>query len=407
MKTPVANPFPIIDHRMQIGGRAVSDWAAEIGTPCFLYDASRVRQRIVALRDALPNSVRLHYAIKANPLPSLVKLLSERLDGLDIASQGELELAMTSIDAARRERISFAGPGKTRKELEAAIHAGVVLHLESLEQIRLANEISEALHCRAKVALRINPDFRIKASGMQMGGGPQVFGIDAEQVDDAFLALRNSALEFIGLHIFAGSQNLNTESLCQAQQQTFELAVRLAPRAPGTIRHLNIGGGFGIPYFAGDTALDLGRIGDNLKGLIAQHRAALPEAGIILELGRYLVGEAGIYVSRVIDKKTSRGQLYLITDGGMHHHLAASGNLGQAIPRNFPIRIADRADCAATQTTTVCGCLCTPIDTLARACELPDAEIGDLIVVLQSGAYARSASPGGFLSHPAAAEKLV
>jgi diaminopimelate decarboxylase len=304
-------------------------------------------------------------------------------------------------------RISFAGPGKTDEELSRAVAAGITLNVESPGEMRRAAAAGRRLGLTPRVAVRVNPDFELKGSGMQMGGGPKAFGIDAETVPDVLAELAGLGLDFQGFHIFGGSQNLNAEILADIQEKTVDLALRLAGHAPSPPQMVNIGGGFGIPYFPGDLPLDLAAVGANLARLMPRIEAALPQARVIVELGRYLVGEAGLYVCRVVDVKDSRGKRFLVTDGGLHHQLAASGNFGQVVRRNYPLAIANRAGLPVEGSAEVVGCLCTPIDVLGRAAELPAAEAGDLVVVFQSGAYGKTASPTDFLSHPAPAEILV
>jgi diaminopimelate decarboxylase len=257
------------------------------------------------------------------------------------------------------------------------------------------------------VAVRVNPDFELKGSGMKMGGGPKQFGVDVEGVPALLRRIADAGLSFEGFHLFAGSQNLRPESICEAQQKSFELALRLAEQVPSPVRFLNLGGGFGIPYFPGEQPLDLRPIGDNLAALVERARGELPEAAIVIELGRYLVGEAGLYVCRVVDRKVSRGQVFLVTDGGLHHHLSASGNFGQVVRKNYPAAIGNRMDGDAKEIASIVGPLCTPLDLLADRMELPVAVEGDLAVIFQSGAYGASASPQGFLGHPACIEVLV
>jgi diaminopimelate decarboxylase len=221
-------------------------------------------------------------------------------------------------------------------------------------------------------------------------------------------ALAESDLELLGFHVFAGSQNLNAEILCEAQRATVALALRLADAAPEPISYLNVGGGFGIPYFEGDRPLDLAPIGDNLAGLLDDAiRPNLPDARVVVELGRYIVGECGFYVTRIVDRKRSRDKTFLIVDGGLHHQLAASGNFGQVIRRNYPVAIAAPAGAGDDETVSVVGCLCTPLDLLADEVTLPKAEIGDLVVIFQAGAYGLTASPTAFLGHPPPEEVLV
>ncbi len=308
------------------------------------------------------------------------------------------------------ERVSFAGPGKTEAEIEKAVAAGVTIEMESATEVDRVVKIGDRLGFRPRVALRVNPDFRVKGSGMRMGGGPQQFGVDVEQVPHLLARLVAADVDFLGFHVFAGSQNLDAAILGEAQRRTVDLIVALAERLPSPIRYVNLGGGFGIPYFAKDIPVDLDAIGANLAELMATRIAAcLPEAAVVVELGRYLVGECGVYVTRVVDRKHSRGRDYLVVDGGMHHQLAASGNFGQVIRRNYPIAVGNRMDePAAGPPVTVVGCLCTPpLDLLGDEVALPPADIGDLIVLFQAGAYGLTASPTAFLGHPHPAEVLV
>ena len=379
--------------------------AREETTPLYLYDRAVVDAQIQRVRDALPERVHLHYAIKANPMPELVSHIAAQVDGLDVASLGELQIAMQS--GMHHANISFAGPGKRDEELNLAIETGIVIHCESPGELDRIARIGAELGVAPRVALRVNPDFELKTSGMKMSGGPKPFGIDAEQVPAVLARMAELDVQFIGFHIFSGSQNLRPESIIEAQNASFELAAKLAEVAPGPVQILNIGGGFGIPYFPGEEWLDLAPIGANLHEQLAQLPAILREAEIVVELGRYLVGPAGLYVCRVIDRKVSRGLVYLVTDGGLHHHLAASGNFGQVIRKNYPVAIANRMDSTERETVSIVGPLCTPLDLLADRMELPQAEPGDLVVIYQSGAYGYSASPRAFLSHPDATERLI
>jgi diaminopimelate decarboxylase len=392
--------FPVLDGCLAVGGKPVAELAERAGTPFFAYDRGMIEARVRQLRRLMPESLRLHYAIKANPFPPVLELLAGLVDGFDVASAGELRLALAA--GMPGTAISFAGPGKRAAEIAAAAQAGAVLHLESVREMRLA----AALPDRPKVALRVNPNFASKGAGQRMGGGAQPFGIDAEQVPAVLRELATLPLEFVGFHLFAGAQNLRAEAIIEQQAQLVNLAIMLAP-APAAVRHLNIGGGFGIPYFPNETALDLAAVARGLEQTMTRAKAALPAAAVILELGRYLVGEAGVYVARVLDRKESRGQVFLVVDGGLNHHLAASGNLGQVIRRNFPVAIANRMATPAAETASVVGCLCTPLDLLADKVALPRAEPGDLVAIFQSGAYGPSASPVNFLGHPPAAELLV
>ncbi len=398
--------FPVVAGELQVGGIPLSRLAARVGrTPFYAYDRRLLSRRVAELRQALPAAVKLHYAMKANPLPALVGHMAGLVDGIDVASAGELKVALDA--GADPREISFAGPGKQIGELRQAVAAGILVNIESFREVGLLAEISAELTLPARVAVRVNPDFELKNSGMKMGGGPKQFGVDAEQVPALLAAIGAAGLAFEGFHLFAGSQNLRAEAIVEAQQKSFELALRLAGAAPGPVRFLNLGGGFGIPYFPGESRLDLAPVGANLATLAERAATALPEAALVIELGRYLVGEAGIYVARVVDRKISRRQVFLVTDGGLHHHLSASGNFGQVLRKNYPAAVGNRMGEGALETASVVGPLCTPLDLLADRLELPAAQPGDLVVVFQSGAYGASASPQAFLGHPAVVEVLV
>ncbi|WP_394756037.1 pyridoxal-dependent decarboxylase, exosortase A system-associated [Rhodoferax sp.] len=398
--------FALHEGELLVGGERLTQLAARVGqTPFYAYDRALLRTRVQQLRRVLPAAVKLHYAMKANPMPALVGLMAGLVDGIDVASAGELKVALDA--GARPLDISFAGPGKREAELRQAVASRVLVNIESFREVTTLQSICSDLGLPARVAVRVNPDFELKGSGMKMGGGAKPFGVDVEQIPALLDRIGRAGLAFEGFHLFAGSQNLRAESICEAQQKAYELALRLAPSAPAPVRVLNLGGGFGIPYFPGEQRLDLTPIGDNLARLAQRARIELPDATLVIELGRYLVGEAGVYVARIVDRKVSRGQVYLVVDGGLHHHLSASGNFGQVIRKNYPVTIGNKADSLEMETVSVVGPLCTPLDLLADRMTLPVAQVDDLVVVFQSGAYGASASPQGFLSHPACLEVLV
>ena len=398
--------WPVVDDCLMVGGIPLTRLAQRAGrSPFYAYDRALLTERVGLLRQHLPAQIKLHYAIKANPMPAVVGHMARLVEGLDVASGRELNVA---LDAGMDPReISFAGPGKSEGELAQAIAAGILINVESPREIAMLGRLSYDMNLPARVAVRVNPDFELKSSGMKMGGGPKQFGIDAECVPDALKEIGQRGLAFEGFHIFSGSQNLKADAICETQRKTLDLAIRLAHSAPAAVRVLNIGGGFGIPYFPGERSLDLGPIGENLHAIAADAKLALPDASIVVELGRYLVGEAGIYVCRVIDRKVSRGEVFLVTDGGLHHHLAASGNFGQVIRKNYPVIIGNKVHGSRRESASVVGPLCTPLDLLADRMDLAEAQPGDLVVIFQSGAYGATASPQGFLSHPPPLEVLI
>ena len=398
--------FPNANGEWRVGGIPLEQLALRVGqTPFYAYDRQTLTQRSQQLRQQMPGGLKIYYALKANPMPAVVQHLASLTDGFDIASGGELKTALDS--GMPPTHISFAGPGKSRAELQQAIAAGVTVNIESARELQTIDQLCTQTGLTAKLAVRLNPAFELKSAGLKMGGGPKPFGIDAEQAPAILRRIHNLGLEFQGLHIYSGSQNLNPAAIIAAQQNCLQLALDLSADCPTPIRALNIGGGFGVPYFPGEQALDVTAIGAALDAAIADFRQQLPETEVVIELGRYLVAEAGLYVTRIVDKKISRGQIFLVTDGGLHQHLAASGNFGQVIRKNYPVSIVSPQPAQHTETVSIVGPLCTPLDILAANMTLPKAEIGDLVVIRQSGAYGYTASPQRFLSMPPAVEVLV
>ena len=400
---PIPPEFAGQQGMLTIGGRAADDLVAEAGSPCFVYDPAIVAARVARFRAALPG-VDLQYAMKANPFPPLLAAIAPLVDGIDVASAGELALALTAKAAAS---ISFAGPGKRDAELEAAIAAGATLNVESANEARRALAIGDRLGRTPRLAVRVNPDLELKGSGMKMGGRPSPFGIDAEQAADVVRLIVAGGADWRGFHIFAGSQALDVAAIIETQAATLALAARLAEEAGAAPPLVNLGGGFGVPYFAGDVAVDVERIGAALAEALATRAAILADARFAIELGRWLVAEAGVYLTRVVDRKESRGETFLVVDGGLHHQLAASGNFGTVVRRNYPLAVVGRMGEAASEEVSVVGCLCTPLDRLGARVALPPAAPGDVIAIFLAGAYGVTASPAAFLGHPPAAELMV
>ncbi len=393
------------DGMLLIGGRRADRLAAAAGdTPLFVYDLSRIMAQIARFRAAF-GDVHLHYAIKANSYLPLLKQVASEVDGLDVASGGELALALEA--GANPDAISFAGPGKRDAELEQAVSAGVTLNCESEGEADRALAIGARLGRPPRLAVRVNPPFEIKGSGMRMGGGAKPFGVDSDRVPDLVRRLLDGGADWRGFHIFAGSQALDAGALIEAQRATVALAGELADAVGETPPLVNLGGGFGIPYFHGERPLDLEAVAASLSATLASRPAGLDGTRFAIELGRWLVGEAGVYLTRILDRKTSHGRTFLVTDGGMHHQLAASGNFGQVVRRNYPVAIASRFGAEAEEEVSIVGCLCTPLDRLGDDVMAPRAGPGDLVAVFLAGAYGLSASPQAFLAQQPARELLV
>jgi len=391
--------------RLVLAGRTATEWIDLAGaTPLFVYDFSIVAARIGRLRSALPNGIDIHYAIKANPFAPLVREIAPLVDGLDVASAGELRQALDVKPAAA---ISFAGPGKRDAELEGAILAGATLNVESEGEAARALAIGNRTGVTPRLAVRVNPDLELRGSGMRMGGRASPFGVDAGRAAALARTILAAGANWRGWHIFAGSQSLDTAAIIETQAATLALAARLAEEVGAPPPLVNLGGGFGIPYFPGDGPVDVEAIGTALAAALALRAAPLVDSCFAVELGRWLVGEAGVYLTRIIDRKESHGETFLVVDGGLHHQLAASGNFGTVVRRNYPIALADRLEAPASEPVTVVGCLCTPLDRLADKVALPEARPGDVIALFLAGAYGLSASPGAFLSHPVPVQILA
>jgi diaminopimelate decarboxylase len=404
---PIPPWFAAEEGMLLIGGCGAASLVDEAGdTPLFVYDMGIIEATVRRLREAMPPSLAIHYAIKANPHAPLLARMASLVDGFDIASGGELAMALAAGMAA--EHISFAGPGKRDDELEAAIAAGVTVNLESGQEAERALAIAARIGKAARLAVRVNPDFDLRGSGMRMGGGARPFGIDADRAAGLARHVIGSGADWRGWHIFAGSQALDPMAIIETQAATIALAARLSEEAGATPPLVNLGGGFGIPYFPGDERLDIRPIGVALSEALEQRPAILAGSAFAIELGRWLVGEAGVYLTRIVDIKQSQGETFIVVDGGLHHQLAASGNFGTVVRRNYPVAIANRFGREPSgEEATVVGCLCTPIDRLADKVALPEAHVGDLIAIFLAGAYGASASPTAFLGHPAPLEMLV
>lgn len=394
------------DGMLLIGGERADRLADRAGdTPLFVYDLGIARSRVDGLRAAMPPALSIHYAIKANSHPAVLAGMKDIVDGFDVASAGELEKAL--VAGMRADHISFAGPGKRDRELEAAIRVGATLNAESEGEVGRALAIGDRIGITPRIAVRVNPDFDLKGSGMRMGGGAKPFGVDAERVPALVRHIMGAGGDWRGFHIFAGSQALDAEAIADTQAQTIALAGQLSEAAGAAPALVNIGGGLGVPYFPGDSAVDIALVGERLAASLDARGSSLTDTIFAMELGRYLIAECGVYLTRIVDRKVSHGEPFLVTDGGLHHQLAASGNFGTVIRRNYPIAIAGKFDCAAEEVAHVVGCLCTPLDRLGDAVQLPRADVGDLVALFMAGAYGASASPAAFLGHPAATEIVL
>jgi len=403
----VLSKFKQQDGELLIGGIAISEIVNEHATPLYIYDKEILKWRHRILRDALPKDLRIYYAVKANPNKEIIRELASLYDGLDIASKGEMVKAIEAGVAP--DKMSFAGPGKSIDELYFAIEKGIAtISVECEREIDHIKAICRDLQKETKILIRVNPDFELSRSGMKMGGGPKQFGIDSERVPETIRKLQGDEwIKFEGIHIFAGSQNLQAQAILEAFSKIFDYCQNLSAAIDVPLKTVNLGGGFGIPYFAHDSELDVETVGKGLQKLLDDYRDHFIGTQFRIELGRYIVGECGLYVAKILYRKVSRGQVFLILDGGLHHHLAASGNFGQSVVRRpFPLTVVNRLN-NPLEKVNVVGPLCTPLDTFGMQVFMPKADEGDFVAVMTSGAYGFSASPLGFLSHQYPMEVII
>ncbi len=370
----------------------------EYGSPLYLYDMGQFRSNIDRLRENLFPESGLFFSMKANPLSEFCSIACKKNCGIEIASGGELELALDSGVASGN--IVFTGPGKTEGELLKSIEAQIyMIHAESLREIRIINQLAEKKNRNVPIALRINPNGITSTGKVQMSGTASQFGIEETELVDSLFEEINSLknINLSGVHIYMGTSILNAEEICRNTEYSIRLATELSSKYAFKIRYLNVGGGFGIPYFHGEKALDLTALRNGMALIKEKYQEQLRETKIFFESGRYLLADCGLFLVRVLYRKESRGNTYLVCDGGANFH-AASAFLGRFVRGNFPMYVLGKK--GAEKEFYVTGPSCTPTDLLGQKVMLPsDADEGDIIVIEKSGAYGLTYSPYGFLSH--------
>jgi diaminopimelate decarboxylase len=382
--------------------------ADKYGTPFYLYDLNVIKKKIQNIKQEFDEAIELFYAVKANSNLEILKEIHNDIDGLDISSLGEMDQSL--LAGYDPGCMSFAGPGKTRLELREAIRRKIgIISVESLRELQDIRQISSSEGHRADIALRLNPRFSTKEFAIKMGGKSSQFGIDEE---DVFAAIdhihRNEAVfNLIGIHVYAGTQCMDEEAIARNMDNTLEIAANLQSSFGLECRWINLGGGFGVSYYEENREINLNALARLINQSIKRYMASTgTRPRFILELGRYLVADAGIYVTRVVSEKESRGEKYFILDGGMNHHLAASGNLGAVIRKNYLVKNLSRPQ-ASSQTCNLVGPLCTPLDLMGRNVSIESPRLGDVIGIKNSGSYAFTASPLFFLGHETPMELLL
>jgi diaminopimelate decarboxylase len=394
---------------MHVGGVAVSALADLVRTPYYVYDGDAVIAKVREVRAALGPETDLYFSIKANPSLGICQLMAREGVGAELASIGELHLARKAGFPARKA--IFAGPGKTREELEQAVSWGIEsVNVESAGEIARLAAIAAGLDRPVRACLRINPREQVKGAQMRMGGGHTQFGIDEELVPEVIERYReHTHLRLVGLHVYVGSQIADVSALIAHCHRVVDLALDVAERLGRPLEAIDLGGGFAVPYFEGSPEFDLSAFAASYRDVVARCRRSphLARARLIIELGRYLVAESGLYVARVVDVKVSRGVTYVVADGGMNHHITATGNFGQVFRKPYPVAVLNRLNEACDTPVSFVGPCCTPLDTIGQGIPAPKVEVGDLLGIFYSGAYGYSASSLGFLSHPTPAEVMV
>ena len=392
--------------QLLIGGTLAEELVAEAGgTPLFVYDNNIVGAQIARFKGAMADGIALHYSVTANPYEPLLEFLGRYVDGFRIVSLGELKRLQHAQLAGIP--MNFAGPGKLDVELEAAVTAGATISVESEGEAARAIRAAEKVGIQPRISVRVTPPFSIEAGCVTLVPAASPFGVDAERVPSLVQGLVEAGVDWRGLHMFAGSQCLDAEALAEVHRVTVAHAGEIADAIGVPIPELNLGSGFDIACRPGDAPLDIDRVAMALNQTLCTAPSLLATTRFTIELGRWLVGECGVYLTRVLDRTESCGQTFLTTDGGGHHLIGATGSLGERGMANFPIAVANRFGQPAEEEVTVTGCLCTPFDMLGDQVSLPRAEVGDLIAVFCAGAYGLSASPQAWESRPLAREMLV
>jgi diaminopimelate decarboxylase len=394
------------DGQLLIGGVAAEELVAEAGgTPLFVYDNNIVGAQIAALKAAMPDGLAIYYSVSANPYEPLLNFIGRYVDGFRVVSRGELEHLKRAGLAGIG--MTFAGPGKRDDELELGITAGATISVESEGEAERAIQAGERVAVVPKLAVRVNPPFSIDGRAFALGARPTPFGIDAERVPSLVRNLLDAGVDWRGLHIFAAAQSLQEDALIEAHKAIISSAGEISRELDLPLPELNLGGGFDVPYFAGERPIDLYHLAKALHETLCDGPELLATTRLSLELGRWLVAECGVYLTRILDRNESCGETFLTTDGGGHHLLGATGCLLERGRGNFPLAVANRFEAPADEQVTVTGCLATPHDVFGDEIMLPRSEPGDLIAVFCAGAYGLSASPQAWESRPLAREVLV
>lgn len=392
---------------LELGGLPVTQIAGEFGTPLYIYDGDLLRSRYEDVREAFP-SFEILYSMKANPSLALLGLIKSLGAGAEIASGGELFLAReVGFDPLD---VVFAGPGKTDSELEDAIVSGIfAVNVESFRELERVAHISRLVGVPARVSLRINTSSGLTQSGTgsagplheQMAGGPSKFGIDEEKLDRLAASWDRRTTEIVGIHIYTASQILSPDEVIANAERTAAAARHVEEITGAALMSIDFGGGLGVPHYQEERELDLPALGERIEHVFEPF--ARRGTRLLIELGRYIVSECGVFVTRIIELKESRGERFIITDGGINQFLRPV-----LMKVKHQAAVVNRLEVPPEVDAKVSGPLCTPIDITSREIRVPEGTaIDDLIGIMNAGAYGYSMSPQLFLSHPTPAEVIV
>ncbi|MEW9700455.1 type III PLP-dependent enzyme [Paenibacillus sp. SI8] len=378
--------------------------ASAHGTPAYVYDGNRIANQFELLKSCLPSSFDIFFSVKSNPLLGICELFKKLGSCIEVASSGELFMALQA--GFHPQDIIFTSPGKTNEDLTYAIESGIYsINIESIEEARVINQIALQHGRVVPISVRINPSFNINGAGLKMTGVSTQFGIDQSLLEEAFDVIQNLPCVHVrGIHIFSGSQMLDADHIVQTVDEVMKLAVQLMETYECRFDFVDIGGGFGIPYFKGETELAVDQLRSGLAAVWERYRSPLAGARIGVESGRFLLAESGVFITKVLYTKESKGVKYIVCDGGSNQH-ASTAFLGRYVRNNFPMHLSGKQ--GELEEVNVVGSLCTPTDVLGQKVMLPKAEIGDLLVIEKSGAYGLTHSPVLFLSHALPPEILL
>ncbi|MBW2996178.1 diaminopimelate decarboxylase [Candidatus Woesearchaeota archaeon] len=375
----------------------------------YLYSMDKINTQLSGLKENLPENVALYYAMKANPNKEILCHLkkSQKVNGIEVSSAGELEKALEFFEP---KEIIATGPGKNRYELQRYIEEGIrQINVESyIEAIRIKEIVKKTTNHPVDVLVRVNIDYSPEKAHILMSGFSSKFGIDEKGIEEQTALISNlEGISLQGIHVFAGNGVLDHEIILDYFNYIFGMVNRLENKGEG-IPIIDLGGGFGIDYKGEGRSLDIVSLGKNMSELISKQGYENKE--LILELGRYIVGESGYYVTEILDIKESKGKKHIITAGGINHQRRPC-----ATETNHPVEIISMKKpllhpgqpSVRNEIIDIGGPLCLSADILAKDIQIKNANIGDLVVVHQSGAYGSSMGANNFLSHPIAKEYLL